>query len=101
MPQEAAFRCAISSAYYAAFCHSRCYAVARLQYIPKDNDKDHKLLRVHLSRRGLQTQSLKLDQLRQWRNHCDYDDPAYVAKETNVNEAITDADKIVSSLQLP
>jgi hypothetical protein len=98
--QEAAFRCAISRAYYAAFCHSRCYAVARLQFIPQ-GEKDHALLRLHLARRGLQNESILLDQMRQWRNNCDYDNPAPVATDANVQTAIFQADQLVSSLQLP
>jgi len=32
--QEAAFRCAVSRAYYAAFCHARNYARDRLGFSP-------------------------------------------------------------------
>lgn len=101
IPQEAAYRCAVSRAYYAAFCHSLCYATIRMQYIPEKNEKDHTKLRVHLLRRGLPDVSLNLDQMRQWRNRCDYDNPTTMATETIVNSAISRADTIVSSLQLP
>jgi uncharacterized protein (UPF0332 family) len=100
-PQEAAYRSSISRAYYAAFCHSRCYASARLQYIPLGNEKDHKILRVHLTRHGMQKESQTLDRLRQWRNHCDYDNPTATATEITVQTAITQADLIISSLHLP
>ena len=72
IPQEAAYRCAISRAYYSAFCHSRCYASARLQFNPTWTDDDHRILRHHLWNRGMQTESQNLDRLRQWRNDCDY-----------------------------
>jgi uncharacterized protein (UPF0332 family) len=101
IPQEAAYRCAISRAYYAAFCHSRCYATARLQFVPQGNDDDHKFLRKHLWNHGLQTESNTLNRLRQWRNDCDYHNPTQTATETTANNAITEADKIVSALQLP
>jgi hypothetical protein len=101
IPQEAAYRCAISRAYYAAFCHSRCYASARLQYPPLGTDEDHKFLRKHLWKHGLQNESNNLSRLRQWRNDCDYDNPTPTATETTVKTAITEAGKIVSTLQLP
>ena len=101
IPQEAAYRCAISRAYYAAFCHSRCYATVRMQYIPEGNEEDHKKLRKHLSHRGLPDVSRNLDRLRQWRNNCDYDNPTPTATETTVINAIIQADRIVTSLQLP
>jgi uncharacterized protein (UPF0332 family) len=101
IPQEAAFRCAISRAYYAAFCHTLCYATVRLQFIPQGNEEDHKNLRKHLWNRGLQNESRTLDRLRQWRNHCDYHNPTPTATETTVRTSINQAHQIVSSLQLP
>jgi uncharacterized protein (UPF0332 family) len=100
IPQEAAYRCAVSRAYYAAFCHSRCYATARLQFIPQWSDEDHRTLKQHLWRHGLQNESRSLDRLRQWRNDCDYHNPTPTATETTVQTAITQADQIVSALQL-
>lgn len=101
IPQEAAYRCAVSRAYYAAFCHSRCYAAAKLQYIPTGNDDDHKFLRSHLRTHGLRSESDYLNRLRQWRNDCDYHNPTPTATETTVINAITQANLIVSALHLP
>jgi hypothetical protein len=101
VPEEAAFRCSISRAYYAAFCHSCSYATARLQFKPQGSDDDHKNLRRHIWKRGLRNESAVLDRLRQWRNQCDYHNPISLATDANVQSAISDADTIVSSLQLP
>lgn len=101
LPQEAAYRCSISRSYYAAFCHSRCYATAKMQYMPEWNEDDHKKLRIHLSKRGLRDVSRSLDRMRQWRNDCDYDNRTPTATETKTLTAINQADGIISSLQLP
>jgi len=101
IPQEAAYRCAVSRAYYAAFCHSRNYAATRMQYIPERSEKDHKKLRLHLAQRGLPDVSRNLDRLRQWRNDCDYDNQTPTSTETTVLNAISRADHIVTSLLLP
>lgn len=70
---EAAYRCGISRAYYAAFCHARNYARDNEEFVPKYDWRDHQLLRAHFitSRENM---TLQLDQLRQWRNACDYKD---------------------------
>ena len=39
IPIDAAYRCATSRAYYAAFCHARDYATARLGFIPTKKPK--------------------------------------------------------------
>jgi uncharacterized protein (UPF0332 family) len=101
LPQEAAYRCSISRSYYAAFCHSRCYATARMLYIPEWNEEDHKKLRKHLSQHGLPDVSRSLDRMRQWRNDCDYDNRTTTATETKTLTAIDQAHRIITSLQLP
>jgi hypothetical protein len=72
--QEAALRCAISRAYYAAFCHARNYARDCQGFAPTYKAQDHGLVREHFKRRGNVIIATSLDQLRQWRNQCDYDD---------------------------
>jgi len=72
--QEAALRCAVSRSYYAAFCHARNYASTRHQFAPKHRTEDHENLRKHFQHRGGVEVARKLDQLRGWRNTCDYDD---------------------------
>lgn len=71
--REAALRCGVSRAYYAAFCHARNYARDNEGFVPKYDRRDHQLLRDHFitSREGM---TLQLEQLRQWRNSCDYKD---------------------------
>ena len=72
--QEALLRCAISRAYYAAFCHARNYARDRHGFVPRYNGDDHSLVRRHFSTRRERGVANKLDNLRDWRNICDYED---------------------------
>ena len=72
--QEAAFRCTVSRAYYAAFCHARNYARDLQGFSPAYKGKDHWLVRKHFSDRRMLEIVDHLDRLRQWRNRCDYYD---------------------------
>ena len=74
--QEAAFRCAVSRAYYAAFCYARNYARDNLTFPPKYGPEDHIYLKEYFRVRAMQFPgiALKLDSLRQKRNRCDYED---------------------------
>ena len=98
LPSDASFRCAISRAYYAAFCHSRDYAAANLGFVPTQKPKDHELLRVHLAKHGKPTVSTTLDRLRQWRNQSDYHNPSPIPSENNSNIAIQDAEALIQFL---
>ncbi len=71
---EAASRTAVSRAYYAAFCHARRHALTRLRYRPAGTAADHVTLRRHLAQHGFFRVARRLDDLRTWRNLCDYED---------------------------
>ena len=72
--REAALRCAVSRAYYAVFCYARNYARDNLGFVPIHKPKDHGLLREFLRSKGRTAIASSLDELRKWRNMCDYDD---------------------------
>jgi hypothetical protein len=95
--QEAAFRCAVSRAYYAAFCHARNYARDHQGFRPTGGPQDHRLVREHFRQRGQANVARRLDQLRQWRNACDYDD--VVGSFVNMlTLALADAQRVLSNL---
>ena len=102
IPQEAAYRSAIGRAYYAAYCHSREYAISKLQFQPDMDDpvKDHTRLRIHLYKRGCPKEAKYLDDMRQWRNNCDYKNITFDASEITVTKSIEKAKNIASSLHL-
>lgn len=69
---EAARRTLVNRAYYGAFCFVRDYARDHLGFQPKDEAADHAALRARLRRGKTQILSERLEDLRQWRNACDY-----------------------------
>jgi|SRR5581483_1092488 uncharacterized protein (UPF0332 family) len=98
--REAALRCAISRAYFAAFCHARNYASSQQGFKPKRTEEDHSDVREHFKRSGMLDIASKLDQLRQWRNKCDYAEEVFqvpVIAESALNTAQT----VFSRLKAP
>lgn len=71
---EAARRCAVSRAYYAAFCTARNYAARQWGFVPKKQGVDHKRLREAFRDNRRPRIAQQLDRLRQHRNNCDYED---------------------------
>jgi uncharacterized protein (UPF0332 family) len=92
--QEAAGRSAVSRAYYAAFCWAKNYAEKNLGFKPEKKASDHVKLREHLQEKGYNELASNLNNLRAWRNACDYDDQ--VSKlHRKVSLSIKVADKII------
>jgi|GEM_PF-325683 len=94
---EAANRASVSRAYYAAFCHTRNYAENKLGFRRTSTPKDHRLLRdclLQLENPPWPEVAEKLDELRKWRNQCDYDDEVSDVKGM-VLDAITTAEEII------
>jgi hypothetical protein len=98
--EEAARRRAISSAYQAAFCHVRNHERATTHFPSRGDPDDHGRLRAHLKKQGKKKGIAdRLDQLRQWRNDCDYtDDLGGVDLEAMLATAIAEADWIFRAL---
>lgn len=70
--QEAAFRSLVSRAYYAAYNHALNHAVTNHSFVRTNKPQDHQRLREHYRSRGNTAMVSILDELRQWRNKCDY-----------------------------
>jgi hypothetical protein len=106
IPVEAALRSAVSRGYYAAFGHGYAYATTYLQFLgsskPEDKSQDHGRLRNHLWQRRRAQVAQKLDNLRRWRNACDYE-PDLVNTDLNrlVDDAIRAAEYVFQSLLPP
>ena len=73
---EAVQRTAVSRAYYAAFCTARNYAETRSGFRRTGGPQDHRSLREYLKKLGRVQLASRLNQLRTWRNICDYQDHA-------------------------
>ena len=96
--EEAALRSAISRAYYAAFCHAKYYAKDNFGFEPSDTVEDHKKLREYFKSQEMIAIGRKLEQLRRWRNSCDYDDPSHRATHQNAKSAIKQAENVIETL---
>jgi hypothetical protein len=95
---EADQRTVVSRSYYAAFGFVRDYARDHLGFQPRDEATDHGSLRARLRRGKTQVIAERLEDLRHWRNACDYSadlpfDPALTAEN-----ALEWADRIFQSL---
>jgi len=98
--QESAYRCAVSRAYYASYCHARNYAQSIFNFVPNKNSDDHWAVKNEFVKRGRAYGDIPglLDDLRQWRNKCDYDDDAVENISEIVQKAIDNAQKIFDRL---
>ncbi len=93
---EAANRCAVSRAYYAAFCTAREYARTQLGFQPLGDARDHQRLNTFLRQHGQITTAMLLRDLRLWRNQCDYD-PLVGELETVTSLALQLAQQVIDS----
>jgi uncharacterized protein (UPF0332 family) len=103
--EEAARRAAVSRAYYAAFCFARNYASNKLGFVPTGTGKDHGLLISWYSvfektNPALSGISDNLNELRLWRNTCDYDDKPRIIMNLNLltKSALDEAREIIDYL---
>jgi uncharacterized protein (UPF0332 family) len=99
LPEEAAFRSAVSRAYYAAYNHACVYAEKNFLFTRTREAEDHTRLRDLYRGKGKTGIASGLDDLRQWRNTCDYDDTKAIRLITNlVTPAINEADRLIREL---
>ena len=98
IPQDAAYRSAMSRAYYAAFGHAKVFAMDTLNFSPSGNEEDHINLRDFFKDHQRPDVSRQLTQLRQWRNKSDYENPSYVINESQTRRAIQQAESLIQSM---
>ena len=94
---EAAYRSAVSRAYYAAFGHARAYASQHFGFIPTNAPNDHQRLARHFQAHNMFLVYWNLGKLRDRRNLCDYEDvvPDLGAE---VQDALTEAAFVIGAL---
>jgi len=96
---ESLQRAAISRAYFAAYAHAFHYEVDNGRYTPRGGVEDHKGLRVHFANvKKDQDTASKLEDLRRWRNYCDYHKIFVGSLSQNVKDALNFADVIIDRL---
>lgn len=95
--QESCLRSATSRAYYAAYCHARNWAHENHRFDILNKPKDHKRLRDHFRGNDMEHIADKLDDMRKWRNKCDYRNDVSNPKRM-AGDAIREAQDIFRSL---
>ncbi|MCX6680772.1 MAG: HEPN domain-containing protein [Methanothrix sp.] len=101
--EESARRAAVSRAYYAAFCFARNYAQDHCGRSKGKGPKEHAdLIRFYTilgtTRQNFADIAENLDELRQWRNFCDYDDNIMRNLNDLAADALDDAQEIIDIL---
>jgi hypothetical protein len=97
---ESAQRAAISRAYFAAYGHAFHHEVEGNRYHPEKKAVDnHRGLRVYFAKERKEQQiASELEDLRNWRNQCDYH-KIFVGNLTqNTKDALKKAEHIISYL---
>jgi len=96
LPEEAAIRCAVSRAYYAAFRHALNYAKDNGDYTePQIRSLNHKEIRKYFKKRNNVRVSIHLERLHQLRKEADYEDAAYNVDKKSAKSAISEAKKVL------
>jgi len=96
--QEAAFRSAVSRAYYAVFCYARNFVRDHEGFSPSNSARDHSLVKIHFQKQGQSDIAGKLNDLRRWRNRCDYEDTVDDLSELLI-DAIEKAQEVIDKLK--
>ena len=96
--EEAAWRSAVSRAYYAAYCYACHFARDRHGFSLTYTADDHQEVRRHFRRRGMVDIAAKLDRLRQWRNECDYRPDTPDRLPLIVRSAVSRAQEVLNRL---
>ncbi len=97
LPIEATRRAVVSRAYYAAFGHARRYTVQYLGNTSLPGADEHARLVRYLRRQRYRKVADTLEDLRAWRNQCDYDDSVPQLEE-KTRSALTDATYVIETL---
>lgn len=95
---EARLRTAVSRAYFAAYAISARAAEKRYGFSPTGKAEDHRLLRECLKRHKRTDLARGLDQLRQLRNCCDYNNRVE-GLEQMAEEALAYAQDIIERVE--
>ena len=96
--REAGERCAVSRAYFAAFCLTRNFAMKRFGFVPNYDAEDHIYLRELLKDRRRIPLAARLYQLRINRNYCDYEDREGEAFEKDTAVLHGDSEKMAQEV---
>lgn len=97
---EAAYRSALSRAYYSVFCSVREWGsqYGRSPFVPTRSGEDHGLLRQWLRDTGFMMTAQDLESLYSWRRQCDYENRLRQPFALICQQAIVTAKEILVSV---
>jgi hypothetical protein len=96
--REALLRSAVGRAYYAAYGVAKRYAVQHIGFRAHELPDDHERLPWRLINHGLPVIGTRLQELRGWRNLCDYDDSTVALLEQVASDALRTAHGVIDEL---
>ena len=96
--QEAAYRSAVSRAYYAAYHYVLDYATKKLNFNPVNTRDDQQALINYLKNHRHCSIGMTLSDLKLWRNQCDYDNCVENLNQITT-KAITNSQKVFNTLK--
>jgi len=99
--KEAYMRTIVSRAYYAAFCTARDWLVSKGLYVINKETVHQDVPKYFRWLKGLDYIKDFLNDMRSWRNACDYDVVLEEDKDINkmVKESLRNSEKILKALQ--
>ena len=97
---EASQRATVSRAYFAAFGHALHYEIDNDRFKSYGKSDDHANLRVHFAKKRKEVIiASELEDLRRWRNQCDYSKNFVGILGQNVTDALKNATHIIQYLK--
>lgn len=97
--EEAAYRAAVSRAYFAAFGHALHTEADRGRFRPSGRSDDHARLRAHLLKMDDGESANELETLRIWRNQCDYAKVVIGNLSQIVKDALESAEIVIDKVK--
>lgn len=99
-PVEASQRAIVSRAYFAAFGHALHYEIDNGRFKSYGKSDDHARLRIHLAKTRKEVIiASELEDLRRWRNQCDYHKNVIGILSQYVTDALKNANHIIQHLK--
>ena len=97
---DGARRASVSRAYFAAFGHAKAHAKQQWGFHGSGYGEDHGALRNEFRRQRRREVAERLENLRLWRNKCDYDEQVSNLRDLTIN-SVQAAREVINLLTYP
>lgn len=96
LSSEALCRCAVSRAYYAAFCYARKRASEHWGFVRRGPEDHRELPNFLRDRKAMPATASALKRIQEWRTNCDYDDELH--PNVNASYAIHESQRVIDDV---